>query len=70
MQTSEITFVLKVLVISGIIGVGIKYLAPYLTVEPSLRLAAVLLLSPAALMAVLLWLQPGPLNPGPLNKDS
>jgi len=59
MQFSEATFVGKVLVLSGVIGAGIKYLAPHLVLEPSVSLAAVLLVSPAVLMAVLLWLQPG-----------
>jgi hypothetical protein len=58
MQLSEATFVLKVLVFSGIIAAGVKYLAPYLVVGPSLSLVVVLLVAPSILMAVLLWLQP------------
>ncbi|NJL46608.1 MAG: hypothetical protein HC929_02695 [Leptolyngbyaceae cyanobacterium SM2_5_2] len=62
MNFSEVTFVIKVLVLSGALAAGIKYLAPYLMLEPSLRLAVVLLVAPAVLMAVLLWLQSRSLN--------
>jgi hypothetical protein len=55
MQRSDLIFIVKVIALSGAIGLAIKYLGPRLPLDPSLGLAAVLLLGPSLLMASLLW---------------
>ncbi|PSB00508.1 hypothetical protein C7B64_23125 [Merismopedia glauca CCAP 1448/3] len=47
-------FVVKVLVLSALISVGIKYGAPSLNMAPSTTNALILVFSPTVIMAVLL----------------
>jgi len=54
---SDVSFLVKVAMLSAGLGAGIKYLLPALPLplDPSLGLALGLLVAPALLMAVLLW---------------
>jgi hypothetical protein len=54
---SDVSFLVKVVVLSAALGVGIKYLLPVLplALDPSLGLALGMLVVPALLMATLLW---------------
>lgn len=66
MNASSLSFIAKVLIVSGAIGVGIKYLLPGLLVDfsagqnaPALATVVALLVAPSALMGGLLWLRRG-----------
>ncbi len=50
-------FIVKVFVMSTLIGAFIKHGAPLLDLTPSLGLCLILLLSPVGLMAALFWQQ-------------
>jgi hypothetical protein len=66
MTSSDISFVAKVILLSGAIGAGVKYLLPIVLVDspaaqnsPALVTVVALLLAPSALMGGLLWLRRG-----------
>lgn len=66
MNASSLSFVAKVLLVSGAIGAGIKYLLPGLLGDlpaaqnaPALATVVALLVAPSALMGGLLWLWRG-----------
>lgn len=54
---SDTIFLLKVMALSALLGIGIKYGLPILPwpLDPSLELALGLLVAPSMLMAGLLW---------------
>ncbi|MEA5470904.1 hypothetical protein [Spirulina sp. 06S082] len=53
---SQIVFILKIILLSGIISALIKYVAPYLAIAPtSLNAAIAILVPPIVLGSLLLW---------------
>lgn len=65
MQSSSVSFLIKVIVASGLLSAVVKYALPALGVsaDPALPLALLLLLGPAALMAALLGIASTQLPP-------
>lgn len=57
MTASNFAFMAKVFLLSGAIGIAIKYGAPQLSLQPSLGLTLGLLFTPLVGMAAVLWYQ-------------
>ncbi|MEB3313719.1 MAG: hypothetical protein VKL98_06185 [Cyanobacteriota bacterium] len=55
MNSVHLSLLLKVFILSIVISLAIKYLAPSLSLEPSPPLVLGLLLAPTGVMAALFW---------------
>ena len=69
MTRSNLSFIAKVILVSGVLGAAIKYWLPALLAgsemapnDPTLGVVIALLLAPSALMSGLFWLRRSP-NP-------
>jgi hypothetical protein len=54
---SNVIYVLKVLLASGILAVVIRYLAPLLSIAPDVEIALSMVLLPSAILAIALGLR-------------
>lgn len=51
----ELIFILKVVLLSAIISISIKLLAPYVELNPSGSLAIAMVFTPAVILGMILW---------------